>query len=86
MKITVDVDCTPEEARTFLGLPDVKSMQDAMMAQVQAKLEEQIAAMDPASMMQTWFNPGMENLGQMQRAFWDAAMSGGTAGGQKDQD
>jgi len=23
MKITVDVDCTPEEARSFLGLPDV---------------------------------------------------------------
>ena len=26
MKITVDVDCTPEEARAFLGLPDVKPM------------------------------------------------------------
>jgi Family of unknown function (DUF6489) len=23
MKIHVEVDCTPEEARTFLGLPDV---------------------------------------------------------------
>jgi len=23
MKIQVEVDCTPEEARTFLGLPDV---------------------------------------------------------------
>ena len=23
MKINVEVDCTPEEARTFLGLPDV---------------------------------------------------------------
>lgn len=28
MKFTVDVDCTPEEARTFLGLPDVKPIQD----------------------------------------------------------
>ncbi len=80
MKITIDIDCTPEEARTFLGLPDVKAMQDEMMAQVQAKLEEQISAMDPAAMMKTWLNPGMENLGQMQKAFWDAAMSGGVAG------
>ena len=80
MKISIDIDCTPEEARTFLGLPDVKTMQDAMMAQVQAKLEEQIGAMDPAAMMQTWFNPGMENLGQMQKAFWDAAMTGGGQG------
>jgi hypothetical protein len=23
MKISVDVDCTPEEARRFLGLPDL---------------------------------------------------------------
>jgi len=23
MKVTVDFDCTPEEARSFLGLPDV---------------------------------------------------------------
>ena len=23
MKIHVEIDCTPEEARTFLGLPDV---------------------------------------------------------------
>ena len=35
MKITVDVDCTPEEARRFLGLPDVAPMQEAMMAQMQ---------------------------------------------------
>jgi Family of unknown function (DUF6489) len=23
MKVNVEIDCTPEEARTFLGLPDV---------------------------------------------------------------
>jgi hypothetical protein len=28
MKFTVDVDCTPQEARTFLGLPDLKPLQD----------------------------------------------------------
>ncbi|MEM7427673.1 MAG: DUF6489 family protein [Pseudomonadota bacterium] len=80
MKITIDIDCTPEEARTFLGLPDVKTLQDAMMAQVQAKLEEQVEAMDPATLMKTWVTPGMDNLGQMQKAFWEAAVSGGAAG------
>ena len=77
MKITIDIDCTPEEARTFLGLPDVKPMQDAMMQQIQAKMAEQVETMDPAAMMKTWFTPGMENLGQMQKAFWDAAMTPG---------
>ena len=31
MKITVNVDCTPEEARSFLGLPDVQPLQAAVM-------------------------------------------------------
>jgi hypothetical protein len=29
MKVTVEVDCTPEEGRRFLGLPDVVPMQQA---------------------------------------------------------
>ena len=31
MKVTVEVECTPEEARQFLGLPDVVPMQQAAM-------------------------------------------------------
>ena len=34
MKFTVDVDCTPEEARTFLGLPDMKPIHDLYMQAV----------------------------------------------------
>ncbi|MEZ5744642.1 MAG: DUF6489 family protein [Sphingomonadaceae bacterium] len=29
MKVNVEIDCTPEEARRFLGLPDVTSVNDA---------------------------------------------------------
>ncbi len=25
MKVNIEIDCTPEEARTFMGLPDVSS-------------------------------------------------------------
>ena len=28
MKVTVDVDCSPAEARAFLGLPDVTPIHD----------------------------------------------------------
>ncbi len=28
MKVNVEIDCTPEEARTFLGLPDVSKAND----------------------------------------------------------
>ncbi len=36
MKVTVDFDCTPEEARSFLGLPDVTPIHDKY---VQAMLD-----------------------------------------------
>ena len=34
MKIRIDIDCTPEEARAFLGLPDVAPMHKAMMGEI----------------------------------------------------
>ncbi len=51
MKIKVDIDCTPEEARVFMGLPDVKPMQDALMGQMTDRLENAMKAMDPETML-----------------------------------
>lgn len=31
MKVSVEVDCSPEEARCFLGLPDVSKANDVYM-------------------------------------------------------
>jgi hypothetical protein len=56
MKVTIEVDCTPIEARDFLGLPDVKPMQEAMMDQMQAKMQENIANFTPDALMRTWFS------------------------------
>ena len=38
MKVTIDVDCTPEEARAFLGLPAVAPLQEAMMQELQKRM------------------------------------------------
>jgi hypothetical protein len=55
MKVTVEVDCTPLEARTFLGLPDVQPMQAAMMDQLQKKMMENLDKFSPESLIQNWF-------------------------------
>ena len=34
MKVTVEVDCSPEEARRFLGLPDVSKANDVYVDSV----------------------------------------------------
>jgi hypothetical protein len=74
MKITMNVDCTPEEARTFLGLPD--SVQDELM-------QEYATARWPAS--RRWIRPkwcapgcGRRPGEQMQDVF--AKMTGGKPG------
>ena len=38
VKITIDVDCTPAEAREFLGLPDLRPLQAAWLAEVEKRL------------------------------------------------
>ncbi len=40
MKITVDVDITPEELRRFLGLPNVEGLQEEMLKMAQQQLTE----------------------------------------------
>ncbi len=71
MKVTIDIECTPEEARTFLGLPDVQPMQRALLDQLQDRMSKNLAKMDPESMLRTWLPAGMQNLEQIQRFFWN---------------
>ncbi len=65
MKITVNVECTPEEARAFLGLPDLRPMQDALLAQLQERLTAGLQAADADVLIRNWLPasvPGMEPL------------------------
>ena len=71
MKITVDIDCTPEEARHFFGLPDVKPMQDALMQQIQDRMTANLQAMEPEAMLKTWLPASLQGFEQMQKIFWN---------------
>ena len=70
MKVTINIDCTPEEARAFLGLPDLRPMQDSMMGEVQKRMEQTIKSMDPETMLKTWLPASLEGLEQLQKMFW----------------
>jgi hypothetical protein len=76
MKVTIDMDMTPEEGRRFFGLPDVQPMQQALIEEVQRHLMANLQAMTPEQLMKTWFPAGPQSWEQMQRAFWDQ-MTGG---------
>lgn len=70
MKITVNIDCTPEEARTFMGLPDVKPMQEMMMEEVKERMKANLSGMDPDTLFKTWMPTGIQNVDQFQKMFW----------------
>ncbi len=70
MKLHIDLDFTPEEARAFLGMPDVKPMQEAVMRQMQERLEAALNGMDGESLFKAWLPMGFQGLEQLQRFFW----------------
>jgi hypothetical protein len=71
MKVTINIDCTPQEARSFLGLPDVEAMQKAMMEKIQDEMAKAMTGMDPQALFEQWLPAGMKGMEQMQKAFWD---------------
>lgn len=82
MKVTINIDCTPEEARAFLGLPDVRPLQDALLAGIRQRMEESVRAMDPETMVKTWLPASLEGFEQMQKMFW-GQMGSATRGSEK---
>ncbi|MET3781404.1 hypothetical protein ABIC32_002049 [Brevundimonas sp. 1080] len=67
MKVNVEVECTPAEARAFLGLPDVTPLNDAMVAEMQKRMEANVAAMQPEELMKTWTSFGLQAQDQFRR-------------------
>jgi len=83
MKITIDIDCTPQEARAFFGLPNIEPMQDALLDQLQQQLSGYLAQTDPEAMLKLWLPESVKGLGNIQEQFWRQFMSGmsGSSGG-----
>ena len=68
MKITVDVDITPEELRRFIGLPNVDKHEEQILQNAQTYLKESggshysdliATAMQPMAAYQQWLQKMM---------------------------
>ena len=73
MKIHVEMDMTPEEARKLMGLPDVTALQEQMMAELKKRAKAAMDTSDPEAMMKAWMQLGGQGLEQFQRFLWDSA-------------
>ena len=61
MKVTIEIDCTPAEARQFMGLPDVQPMQAAVMAEIEKRMMAEAAKFSPEGFLRAWFVEGQQN-------------------------
>jgi len=65
VKIHFDIDCTPEGARTFLGLPDVSTLQADVVAKLRERLLASVDSMDPETLLKTWMPAAAEGWEKM---------------------
>ncbi|MGZ5922827.1 MAG: DUF6489 family protein [Rhizomicrobium sp.] len=86
MKMHVELDMTPEEARRMMGLPDIAPLQQQMMDEIKARMTRAMEAGDMESLMRAW-TPlgGTEALGQFQKFLWDSASMVARGGKPKDK-
>jgi hypothetical protein len=78
MKVNVEIDCTPLEARQFIGLPDVGPMQTAMMDKLQQQMAANIEKVSPEALLQSWFTFDPKLAERFQDMF--ITMMGGSIG------
>lgn len=68
MKMNVEIDLTPDEARRVMGLPDVTKLQEKLSAEMEKRMMAALeTAADPEAMLKTWFSWGSQGLEQFQR-------------------
>ena len=75
MKVTLDVECTPQEARAFLGLPDVAPLNDHLVQEMKKRVDANMAMVSPDELMRSWVAFGGQATEQF-RKLMTAATSG----------
>jgi hypothetical protein len=77
MKMTIEVDCSPEEARRFLGLPDVTALNDHMVDEMRKRVEANMAMISPDELVKNWMTFGAGAQEQF-RKLMEAGMGAAT--------
>lgn len=89
MKATIEIDATPQEMRTLLGLPDIEPLQQEALAMIREKTLAAVEANDPAELMRLLMPSAdqFKSMGALQAEFWKALMGGmNTSGTERNKD
>ncbi len=78
MKVNIEIECTPEEARTFMGLPDVSTLNNQLVEEMSKRMSANVEAMEPDALMKNWMSLGGEWQKQMMGLMNQAATKPGS--------
>lgn len=79
MKMTIEIDCTAQEARAFLGLPDVSGLNEKLVEEMQKRMSANMAMVSPDELLKNWTAFGVgaqEQFRSLMSAAVDASMGG----------
>lgn len=82
MKVNIEIDMTPEEARKMMGLPDVSALQAKFLEEMESRMRAAMDTSDPEAMMKAWMPMAMPVFEQFQRFLWDGAKMATSGGGE----
>jgi Family of unknown function (DUF6489) len=77
MKLRMEMDLTPDEARRLMGLPDLTAMQTRLVAEFERRMMAAMEKSEPEAVMKQWFSLGNQGLEQFQRFMWESARGAG---------
>ena len=82
MKITIEIDCTPEEARSFMGLPDVSAANNVYVENL-TKAMQGVSSPDQLQQYASALAP-MGQVGlKLFQSFVEGGMKAASGGGAK---
>jgi hypothetical protein len=73
MKINIELDMTPDEARRLMGLPDVSDLQAEMLEEMRRRMKAAVDTSDPQALLKAWMPLGAQGFEQFQKFLWDSA-------------
>src|SRR6185295_8286410 len=85
MKFTVNVECSPEEARRFMGLPDVTPINEALVEEMGKRMDANLKLMSGESLMSSWMSVGAQAQDAFVKLMTSAASGAASASGAREK-
>ncbi len=86
MKLSMEFDLTPQEARKLMGLPDVEAMQKKLLDETYKKLSQGLGDMKAEKLFREFVPLGAQGLEQAQKLMSGLVSLATRSGGDDDKD